>query len=221
MRRLRLNWTSAAPRSPDWHCIGPARLGLGRQRGTLSPPFHFTDSWSADRRAAWSGVRGLRPIALCPCVSHISPIAASMLIASLSWKPSSQDDTMRVSSAIKLSHSSQTAKAASAAIDSTAMRIPMVDAACHCTPVERSKSLKAKAKRTGSCRGSSSPCRRALRSTNRPSRLPAFPPTRLRTRHRAVFGKRRNALEVPRPACWRAANKRPICAGATVELIGR
>jgi hypothetical protein len=43
---------------------------------------------------------------------------------------------MSDSPAIKLSHSSQTAKAASAAIDSTAMKRPMIDATCRGAPAE-------------------------------------------------------------------------------------
>jgi hypothetical protein len=39
-----------------------------------------------------------------------------------------------------MNHSSQTAKAASAAIDSTAMMIPTVDAVCHWAPEDKSKS---------------------------------------------------------------------------------
>ena len=70
----------------------------------------------------------------------IPPIATSMVMASLSWKPSSQGDTISVRPAIRLSHSSQTAKAASAAIDSTAMIIPKMEAVCHCAPVDRPNS---------------------------------------------------------------------------------
>lgn len=62
-----------------------------------------------------------------PCVSQTSraaskatmtPITTSMVIASLSWKPRSQGDTLSVSPATRLSYSSQTTNAASAEIDS-------------------------------------------------------------------------------------------------------
>ena len=47
---------------------------------------------------------------------------------------------MSHSPTIRFSHSSQIANAASAATDSTAMRMPTVEAVCHCAPVERPKS---------------------------------------------------------------------------------
>ena len=59
-------------------------------------------------------------------------------MASLSWNPRSQGDTIRANPAIRLSHSSHTANAASAAIESAAMRSPVIEAVCHCAPVARS-----------------------------------------------------------------------------------
>src|SRR5262245_14622927 len=70
----------------------------------------------------------------------MAPITASIVIAELSWKPRSQGDTISARPAPRLTHSSQTAKAASAAIDDTAMNIPMIDAVCHCAPAERPNS---------------------------------------------------------------------------------
>src|SRR5580700_2871122 len=67
------------------------------------------------------------------------PMATSMVMA-WSWKPSSHGNTINASPAIRLSHSSQTANAASAAIDSTAMMIPAIDAVCICAPLDRSNS---------------------------------------------------------------------------------
>src|SRR5215469_192225 len=61
-------------------------------------------------------------------------------MASLFWKPSSQGDTISPIPAIKMNHSSQIAKAASAAIESTAMMIPTVEAVCHWAPEDKSKS---------------------------------------------------------------------------------
>jgi hypothetical protein len=47
---------------------------------------------------------------------------------------------MSQSPAINLSHSSQTAKAASAVIDCTAMKSPMIDAVCRGAPANRPNS---------------------------------------------------------------------------------
>ena len=63
-----------------------------------------------------------------------TPITTLMIIASLFWKPSSQGDTISPMPARRMNHSYHTAKAASAAIDRTAMMMPTMDAVCHCAP---------------------------------------------------------------------------------------
>jgi hypothetical protein len=55
----------------------------------------------------------------------------------LSSKLNSHGVEMSHSPATKLSHSSQTAKAVSAAIDSTAIKSPMIDAVCRGAPADR------------------------------------------------------------------------------------
>src|SRR6516225_443686 len=65
------------------------------------------------------------------------PIRTSTVMALLSSKLNSHGVAMSHSPAAKLSHSSQTAKAASAAIDSTAIKSPMIDAICRGAPGER------------------------------------------------------------------------------------
>src|SRR6516225_802654 len=70
-------------------------------------------------------------------VATAVPIRTSTVMALLSSKPNSHGVAMSHSPATKLSHSSQTAKAASAAIDSTAIKSPMIDAICRGAPAER------------------------------------------------------------------------------------
>src|SRR5580704_19558291 len=65
------------------------------------------------------------------------PMTASMVIASLSWKPRAQGDTIKASPAASVSHSSHIANAASAAIDDTAMKIPIIDAVWQGAPAGR------------------------------------------------------------------------------------
>ena len=65
------------------------------------------------------------------------PIRTSTVMALLSSKLNSHGVAMSHSPATKLSHSSQTAKAASAGIDSTAIKSPMIDAVCRGAPADR------------------------------------------------------------------------------------
>ena len=60
-----------------------------------------------------------------------------MLMAALFWNPSSHGDTISAKAAIRMNHSSQTANAASAAIESTAMMMPTIEAVCHSAPEEK------------------------------------------------------------------------------------
>jgi hypothetical protein len=119
---------------------------------------------AVDRRPRYEGgSKAVQWLALM--CGRLVPITTSMVMASLSWKPMSQGDTMSVRPAIRLSHSSQTANAASAAVDSTAMKIAMIEAVCHCAPVDGPKS---QGEKNRIMPGPGSPHRRASRATNHP-----------------------------------------------------
>src|SRR6516165_9395932 len=70
-------------------------------------------------------------------VATAVPIRTSTVMALLSSKLNSHGVAMSHSPATKLSHSSQTAKAASAAIDSSAIKRPMIDAVCRGAPADK------------------------------------------------------------------------------------